>query len=236
MLRESTLNEGNLQAAYSNMSASKDMVTVLSIFIFAYCKVTAGIKLSAEDIIFSPISNSTCYSGGKATLQYDITGSLQEYIQIRNDSTLYLGVNYKEKQERWSKVVAFEEQRNWAGNQKLEYQTSHRLNSPGYNSSSEEFLMYLNGIGHIELQIEVIEVTDYNKTKVIVTAPYKLTATRKQRLVDRAFNSSIAILAILNAFALGCISDIKLVKHELKKPIKMAITFLTQYCVLPLVS
>lgn len=223
------------------MKVNINSVAVLFVITMG-CYNTRAAKFPSDNLIFTPTSDNTYFTDDKNTIQYEISGSTRRYIAQRTSSVFYLGIRYSEEEKTQTKVVAFDSRKLWVGDQKLIYETYNKLEISNLNARTDNesevdgFLIYLNGIGYAMLDMDIVEVLDYNETSVILTTVYKLSVVRKQRLVDMAFNNSIAILAIFNTFALGCLSDIKVIKHESRKLAKMAIAFLTQYLILPLVS
>lgn len=65
---------------------------------------------------------------------------------------------------------------------------------------------------------------------------YKVIVTRKNRAIDTAFTVSIIILVCLANIAMGCKTDISVVKSTLKRPIAPLTGLASQFILMPLIS
>ncbi|KAF6031525.1 hypothetical protein EB796_010157 [Bugula neritina] len=91
-------------------------------------------------------------------------------------------------------------------------------------------------LGYEKYYIQIVETTSNNVTSVLESIEYQLVIVRKTRTVDLAFNVAMLILGILNTFAVGCMTDINLVKQVIKRKKQILISTVSQYVVIPLVS
>ena len=94
----------------------------------------------------------------------------------------------------------------------------------------------IDSIGYPQLEFHLIELSASNVTSVSLKQTYHLTVIRGARTVDLGFTIAITFIVTMNTFAIGCLTDITMLKVQLKKNlIPVCITACTQYIIIPVV-
>lgn len=79
-------------------------------------------------------------------------------------------------------------------------------------------------------------IANDNKRNITEVQSVDITVIREQRVIDRVFTASVAILVSILYINFGCALDWTSFRSTLKKPIGPAIGFFTQFCIMPSVS
>jgi len=225
-------------------------VYLLATLLYIYTAHGLSSDLDGYKLTLTPESGSDFTRHRRKYVTYYLSNELSSYTQTRGSSKFYLAIDYDRKNSKVSSIFTINEFGS-SPNQVLiarEFNLTDFFllqemdNSPtAYNgtfSQKNKILLLVDGIGYAKFHLSLIEITSDNRSMVIVDhQPYEVKAVRRERMVDLGFDTAIIILAILNTFALGCVTDLSLVWRKLRDDLaKLAISSIVQFIAMPVVS
>lgn len=217
--------------------------------IFYFCTIlhSAGSdNVGDKMVLFNPESGSSFNTNILQRISYTIPPSTIDYMKGKSLSKFYLGIDYDIKDIYLTTVIAIAKiQGDQSSYLKWFHTKYHRaiyldLNELNVSQSDNDtrtpgFNTYILHAGHTSFGLDLVELTSDNVTQVLYSNQYLVTAVREQRLVDTSFNIAITILAVLNTFALGCITDIEALKKAKDHKRNILLSAIHQYVLMPLV-
>jgi len=195
-----------------------------------------------ENSTFSSIPSLNKYitlhpTSGSQINQYEVRvitvrlqAAAQQYIAARQNenSSIYIGIEYEQTNSNQPQI---------SNNMNLMSQhPKNETRNETIGLKNFTFDIITDMLGYEKYYIQIVETTSNNVTSVLESIEYQLVIVRKTRTVDLAFNVAMLILGILNTFAVGCMTDINLVKQVIKRKKQILISTVSQYVVIPLVS
>lgn len=195
-------------------------------------------QFAPSDITFYPPSGSQFHMHTSTTVAASISGNMADYMMRQRNLTFHLSVNSYE-----SDAVIRVWKKGGKAHSRVPYPIEISIGralmnttSPLNSTANELFVVDMVGIGYAQLVFNVIEQRTTNSTMTLLSQVYQLSSVRKLRAVDIGFNTFITILAVLNMFALGCLTDMDTVKQQLERKAALAAAMVAHYLIVPLVS
>lgn len=208
---------------------------------------------SAEPIfLYDPPHLSAQYVNTRFQVGINISQELMDYIKYYRASTFFIGVKFEKDDEHSKTMISI------APTHKVVYDLSRKYNvtyplfwkiQPDNelnrrvlavdeaDLSRNIFTLTVKSVGYPRLDVHVVERLPDNTTMIRMRDVYHIITQRKERLVDLGFTVAISIVGILNIFAIGCMTEIPVLRSQLKKSvIPVCLASGTQYIILPLVS
>ncbi|XP_054288932.1 ileal sodium/bile acid cotransporter-like [Macrosteles quadrilineatus] len=93
------------------------------------------------------------------------------------------------------------------------------------------FNVSANFIGYTEVKMRID-----SKSSSRTSDPLKVTVTRKKRIIDTVFMSSVIVLVSIIFINFGCALDWPFLRKSLRRPVGPAIGFFSQFIIMPLLS
>lgn len=202
----------------------------------------------ACDIYLQPDNCSEFETNNQQMITYNLSASTLEYIRAKTDSSFFLGITYEDSEQYRASVLSFHRADDDATIYLKRYHSVYhraiRLDQEKIDidpltvnaTDLPGIKIYIRQIGHVSFSVDLLELFKTNTTKILTSNTYLMTAIRKPRLVDTAFNAAVTILGILNTCALGCVTDIHVLKQLASRKSHILLSVVTQYILMPLVS
>ena len=198
-----------------------------------------------DDIIFDPPSGSRFYTQSSEGVSILVSKNLVGYVawQQERNSTFLLSVDV-DVSDKYTQDVAFVRRKGEKQQSPSSYPVSIPVETfissnehlPPNSTASQLFIIDSVGIGYGKLIISILEQRDVNITETLVSEPYQLSSVRRLRGVDIGFNTFVTILAVVNAFALGSLTDMNTIREQLERKAVLTVAMVTHYLIVPLVS
>ncbi|XP_067937601.1 sodium/bile acid cotransporter 5-like [Watersipora subatra] len=202
-----------------------------------------------RDLLFHPPGNMKQILYSQYYVQINISTQLEDYIVIEmlnGGIDFFIGLT-KPKNDLTT-ILPFDKIKYIPSkNYNLSYQLFWRLqvnNSMNIeptvldsNSLNRNgFVLTLSKLGYSSVDVHVIQRVN-NVSSLISAQSYNITAIRKYRKVDLGFTIAITIVGLLNIFAIGCMSEVAVLRSQFKKSlIPVGLASATQYVITPLLT
>ena len=210
--------------------------------------VLGGDISESYEIYLQSRNGSRVETNTKIRVTYNFSQTTLDYIRGKPNSEFFLGITYEDSEKYRANVLSINREDNDASiylkryhakyhrairlepeTINLDYLTVNETDLPG-------IMIYIRQIGHVSFEVDLLELSNANKTVILTSKEYPMTAIRKLRKVDTSFNVAVTILGILNTFALGCVTDIGILKEAASRKIHILLSVVTQYVLMPMVS
>ena len=185
---------------------------------------------------------------------FNVSTELARYITFYKNSTFFVGVMFDKGDEFSSDMISISKTHKVEYDFPIKYNSSYiyplfwqvqpnnELNRrviPLDEAALHRnvFSLSIKSIGYPRLNVHLIERFANNSTEIRIAEKYHITAVRENRQVDLGFTVAISVVGILNIFAIGCMTEIPVLRSQLKKSIiPVCLASATQYIIIPLVS
>lgn len=203
---------------------------------------------------FDPPIRSVLDVNTRTQVVFNVSAELARYVNFYRNSTIFVGVMFDEEDKFSTDMMSISK------THKVEYDFSRKYNAsykyplfwqlqPNNDFNHKVyprddaglhrnvFTMTIKSIGYPRLNVQIIERFANNTTDIRISETYQITAMRKHREVDLGFTVAISIVGLLNIFAIGCMTEMPVLRSQLKKSIiPVCLASGTQYIIIPLVS
>lgn len=206
-------------------------------------------------LTFLPEDRSTRFMHTKDLVRINISSNLYDYATYykARGSRFYMGVNFDMDDSHLSSMLRILPQPNiqyvtakymnlthhllWVLQENNSLNTLHPPSHPE-PINMNAFRLLVTGLGYPKFSVDIVEFPRYNGTSnVIHSQDYQLTLSRRPRGVDLGFTIAVIIIGIVNTFAIGCVTDLQVLRAQLKESIiPVCLASGTQYILVPLVS
>lgn len=192
-------------------------------------------------VTMMPPSGADFLLNDLVSVQWTLPSQTMEYIKSRNASIYYIGYIYDKTIKSTEPVVnivgASREAQELTDKELNLFQLIIPVEKATYNATSYQRVeLEIMHIGYAKITVILLELLSDSESRVLSSHEYRVTAVRKDRLVNTSFNAAIAILGIMNTFAIGCVTDISAIRSTAKHKLQIAISVCTQHLIMPLVS
>lgn len=234
------------------------LVVLLCSPIWANTDLTSTTSAPLDDqeslLTFNPPDKSTYVMHSKTDVTINISSTLYDYaIYYREKgSSFYVGVKLDMRNRYLLAMIKVKKLTNVVYHRSKAFNLSYHMlwplqienemNNANYLEEAEPvnlngFLLLIDSIGYPSIELNLIELDDMNKTTVIHQQQYHIKIIRNYRTVDLGFTLTVTIVALMNTFAIGSLTDVAVLRAHVKDSvIPMCIAAGTQYIAVPLVS